>query len=125
MTPAQAIPVEIPICRMVAIKAPAVPDLSRDTAPIIKLVLGDINSPPPMPKSTSLIMISPLSASASRRLSRKSPAQMRAIPTVHNGLEPNLSDNQPDNGAMENMNKKYTPKMDPASEAEKPTPSMR
>jgi len=49
-----AMPMDIPICRVVAIIADPVLNLSLGTEPIIELLFGDENIPIPRPRIRSL-----------------------------------------------------------------------
>lgn len=111
-----AIPQDIPICRTVPIMADPVLSFSLGTDPIIELLLGDENIPDPIPCITSLIITSTSLDSVLSRLNRKRAKQIKVIPTVHNILEPTLSDNQPLTGptirAVNDMVAKISPVLD-------------
>ncbi len=125
IAPAIAMPQDIPICLVVEIIADAVLNLSLDTEPITELKLGEAKIPHPMPRATSLNIISTRLDSGPRVLSRKRARQIKVIPTVHSILGPVLSDSQPLNGATTALLRKDVARSNPESEVERPSPFIR
>jgi hypothetical protein len=98
----------------------AIPRRSTGTAPMIVLVLGELNTPEPIPITTCHTMIRRREVSALIQVNPRSPIAERASPIVLKTREPYLSDSTPLTGELTIIARangvRYSPAGDPVEE---------
>src|SRR4030042_322936 len=105
----------IPAVRIVPSVPEATPSVRLSTDPMIVLVLGETNSPIPVPYIPRDMMIYQSGVSLPRKISIITAAQFKAIPAVATSLGSNLCEIYPDNRVKIVINTDDTTRTSPAS----------